>query len=93
MNRPDKEEQRRIVRGWEETGAILERMRMEKLRGKPYDWREVDALLSVGDAFPQPSRISETLGEMNRLYLEAMEKRAKRGGEGEDEKENPRTVR
>ena len=51
MKRPNEEEQRQLVRQWAETGRLLEQIRREELRGKPYDWKEVDALLSLADHY------------------------------------------
>jgi len=48
MTQPTREEQRRLVRQWEETGRELERIRKEALRGMPYRWEDVDALLELG---------------------------------------------
>ncbi len=40
MNRPTVEEQRQLVRQWEETGRELSRMRWEALRALPYNWED-----------------------------------------------------
>ncbi len=69
MNRPTIEEQRELVRKWKETGRILEEMRDEKLRGKPYDWEEVDALLSLGESYDGPPRLTSGLQEQQRLFM------------------------
>ena len=69
MKRPNEEEQRQLVRQWEETGRILDEMRLEKLRGKPYDWKEVDALLSLGDHYDGPPRLTSGLEEQQRLFM------------------------
>lgn len=69
MKRPTLEEQRALVRRREETERILERMRRAKLRGMPYNWRAVDALLSLGDAYDGPPRTSSGLEEQQRLFM------------------------
>jgi len=69
MKRPNIEEQRELIRKWKETGRILEEMRDEKLRGKPYDWEEVDALLSLGESYDGPPRLTSGLQEQQRLFM------------------------
>ncbi|MBL7647021.1 MAG: hypothetical protein JNK74_12615 [Candidatus Hydrogenedentes bacterium] len=69
MNRPTIEEQRALVRQWKETGRMLEQLRDEKLRGKPYDWEEVDALLSLGESYYGPPRLTSGLQEQQRLFM------------------------
>ena len=71
MNRPTKEEQRQLVRQWEETGRELDRMRDEKLRDMPYNEEDVDALLSLGDHYDGPPRLSSGLEEQQRLFMKA----------------------
>jgi hypothetical protein len=69
MKRPTIEEQRALVRQWRETGRMLEQLRDEKLRGKPYDWEEVDALLSLGESYDGPPRLTSGLQEQQRLFM------------------------
>ncbi len=69
MNRPNKEEQRELVRKWKDTGRELEQMRSNELRGKPYDWEEVDALLSLGESYDGPPRLTSGLEEQQRLFM------------------------
>jgi len=66
VNRPTIEEQRALVRQWKETGRMLEQLRDEKLRGKPYDWEEVDALLSLGESYEQRRTRSSRRARMPR---------------------------
>jgi hypothetical protein len=68
MKFPPIEEQRRLVRQWRETGHELERLRREKLRNKPYDWKDVDALLELGRLSGAPSRTATGLEEMHKYY-------------------------
>lgn len=83
MNYPTWEEQRRIVRQWEVTGRELERIRREKLRGMEYDWKDVDALLELGDHYDGPPRLTSGLVEMQRMFMKA----ARRSGNLEVERE------
>jgi len=69
MKEPTLEEQRALVKQWKSTGEELDRMRREKLRGMPWDWRAVEPLLVLGDG--QPSRTSSGLEEQQRLFMRA----------------------
>ncbi len=69
MKRPTIEEQRELVRQWNETGRELARIRGNELRGKPYDWEEVDALLSLGESYDGPPRLTSGLQEQQRLFM------------------------
>jgi hypothetical protein len=71
---PPPEEQRKLIRQWEETGRELERIRREKLRNMPYHWEDVDALLSLADAFPPPSRTTSGLVEQQYWFMRARER-------------------
>ncbi|MDX9974349.1 MAG: hypothetical protein RBU21_15295 [FCB group bacterium] len=69
MRTPNREEQRVLVRQWEATGHELERIRREALRGMPYNWADVDALLALGDTYDGPPRTTSGLIEMQRLFM------------------------
>ena len=71
MTQPTREEQRRLVRQWEETGRELERMRKEALGGMPYKWKDVDALLELGVHSRCPSRTTSALVEMQHIFMKA----------------------
>lgn len=71
MKRPSKEEQRELIRTWKQTGEMLDKLRMEKLRDKPYDWKEVDALLSLAQYYKGPPRLTSGLEEQQRLFMKA----------------------
>lgn len=71
MNRPTLEEQRELVRRWEETGRELERLRRERLCGMPYNWEDVDTLLRLGEDYDGPPRLTSGLVEMQRLFMRA----------------------
>jgi len=71
MRIPTRAEQKALVKLWEETGRELERIRKEALRGKEYDWEEVDALLRMGDSYDGPPRLSSGLVEMQRVFMKA----------------------
>jgi hypothetical protein len=68
---PSREEQRRLVRKWEETGRKLERMRRDALRGMEYNWEHVDALLQLADSYDGPPRTTSGLVEMQRWFMNA----------------------
>lgn len=74
MKFPPPEEQRKLIRQWEETGRELERIRHEKLRNMPYHWEDVDALLSIADAFPPPSRTTSGLVDQQYWFMRARKK-------------------
>lgn len=71
MKIPNREEQRRLVHEWEETGRELERIRREALRNMPYNAEDVDALLSLGDDVPPDEHNGEGLIEMQRIFMKA----------------------
>ena len=74
MKPPSREEQRALVRQMDAAGRELERMRFQALRGKPYDWREVDALLALGEGYDGPPRLTSGLVEMQRWFMKAHNK-------------------
>lgn len=69
MNHPTNEEQRELARRWKETGRELERIRREALRGMPYNWRHVDALLQLAETYDGPPRTTSGLVEMQRIFM------------------------
>ena len=71
MKRPTIEEQRQLVRQWDETGRELERIREDALRDLPYDWKKVDDLLSLGESYDGPPRLSSGLEEMQAVFMKA----------------------
>lgn len=71
MKTPSPDEQRRLVRQWDETGPELERIRREALRGKPYDWREVVAVLDLPFRSGIPTRSTSGLVQMQRWFIKA----------------------
>ena len=80
MNHPTREEQRELVLRWEETGRELERLRAEALRGMPYRWEDVVALLELGEAYDGPPRLTSGLVEMQAIFM-----KARRGDDDEPE--------
>jgi hypothetical protein len=66
-----REEQRGLVRQWEETGRELEQIRKDALRGMAYDWAAVDALLEMADYYDGPPRTESGLVEMQRWFMKA----------------------
>lgn len=81
MKTPNREEQRRIVKVWEETGRELERRRRLALRDMPYNWQDVDALLELADYCDCPPRTTSGLVEMQRWFLKAAPEWVRRRGE------------
>ena len=71
MKKPNRAEQRRLVQQWEETGRELERIRREALKGMPYNWEDVDALLTLGDNLPPREDNGSGLVEMQRYFMKA----------------------
>ena len=71
MKKPNRAEQRRLVQQWEETGRELERIRREALKGMPYNWEDVDALLALGDNLPPRENDGGGLLEMQRYFMKA----------------------
>jgi len=74
MRMPTREEQKVLVRLWETTGPELERLRREALRGLPYNWEDVDSLLSLADRYDGPPRTTSGLVEMQRVFMKAHDK-------------------
>jgi hypothetical protein len=71
MRTPTQEEQKILIRQWDVTGPLLEKIRREALQGKEYNWKEVDTLLSLGDHLDLPPRTSEGIVEMQRIFMKA----------------------
>lgn len=75
MKRPNLEEQREILRLWEETASELTRIRQEALRGLPYNWKDMDTLLSLCDSVTDiPPRKSSGVVEMQRWFMGGQKK-------------------
>lgn len=70
MSELSKEQQRQLVRTWQQAGAELEIMRREHLRDLIYRWEDVDALLELGDLYKGPPRETSGLVEMQRWFME-----------------------
>lgn len=69
MNKLSKEQQRKLVQAWNQTGPELEGMRRKKLQGMPYKWQDVDAVLGICDSYDGPPRTTSGLVEMQRLFM------------------------
>ena len=69
MNFPNEAEQRKLVKQWDETGRKLSAIKREALRNMPYNWKDVDALLQLGDTYDGPPRTTSGLVEMQRLFM------------------------
>lgn len=74
MRFPDRDQQRKLVQQWTDTSRRLERIRRDALRGMPYNWVDVDALLDLGVNCAQSERTTSGLIEMQRLFMKAAPK-------------------
>jgi hypothetical protein len=68
---PDRATQARLVRGMAEAHQRVETLRRAALRGLPYRWEDVDALLAMGDRFPQPSRMTSGAASLQKAFLKS----------------------
>lgn len=70
MNEEENEHYRRYVKGWERTGAELERIRREERRSLDdnEDWSGLDALGEMGVMYSRP-RMTRGLVEMQKWFL------------------------
>jgi len=73
--RPTKDQQRELVQCWDRAGRELSRLRRENLRGLPYRWEDVNALLELGDSYDGPPRLTSGLVEMQRWFMQATRKK------------------
>jgi len=71
VKRPTIEEQRQLVRLWETTGRELDQLRRDELRGKAYNWEEVDTLLSLAEYYDGPPRLTSGLVEQQATFMKA----------------------
>lgn len=69
MSELSRSQQRDLVRKWDTTGPELERLRRQALRGLPYRWEDVDAVLAMANGYDGPPRRSSGLVEMQRLFM------------------------
>ncbi len=67
MRSPSIEQQRAIVAQWKAAAPALARQRAEELSSSSYDWRKVDALLSVDCPLKRDLQASGMV-EMQRLF-------------------------
>lgn len=72
MNTMTREEMRAYVDRMERAHIEVARIRREALRGMPYDWQDVDALLALGDVGDYAPRTTSGLVEMQRLFRGAL---------------------
>ncbi|MBX7255167.1 MAG: hypothetical protein K1Y02_02305 [Candidatus Hydrogenedentes bacterium] len=68
---PPREQLRDLERRREEGFRRIDKLRREALRGKPYNWEEVDALLWLADNYDGPPRFGEGMVEMQRSFMKA----------------------
>lgn len=71
MKTPDRKQQRKLVRQWEETARELERIRREALRQMPYNWVDVDALLELGAGITPMQDAGSGMIQMQQWFLRA----------------------
>jgi len=74
QNRPNREEQRYLVRVWDRAGPEMERIRREELRGLEYRGEDVDALLDMGASHDGPPRMPDGLIEMQKGFMQVARK-------------------
>lgn len=72
-----KSEMKRIVEIWKRAGVELEEIRRRELRGLPFRFEDVDALLELGDYYDGPPRQSSGLVEMHRLLMKGARRMGK----------------
>ena len=77
MKKPDREQQKKLVAQWKKTGEELNRIRRESLRNKPYNWKEVDALLQLGENIPPRKDNGKGLIEMQRYFSKAFQEKSR----------------
>lgn len=71
MSGPTHAQLKELIRRQEAGWSEAERLRRKALRDMPYNWRDVDALLELGDRAGLPSRTSSGLIEMQRCFMKA----------------------
>ena len=69
MRRLTVEEQREYMRLQKKGYEILDRIKAEELRDKPYDFEEVDAVLSLADHYDGPPRLMSGLIEQQKRFM------------------------
>ena len=69
MKGPNREEQKRLVKLWDTVGPELERISREELKGMPYRWQDVVALLDLGEGVPMPEDAGSGMIEMQRAFM------------------------
>lgn len=69
MRMPNHDEQKDLVKRMIQGHQEVDRMRLETLRGKPYDPVEVDTLLQLADYYDGPPRLTSGLVEMQRIFM------------------------
>lgn len=79
MTHPTLEEQHDLVRRMTEAHREIDRLRREALRGLPYRWEDVDALLELGNSCDGPPRLTSGLVEMQRIFMKAAPKGMTKG--------------
>ncbi len=67
MKRPDREQQKAIVKQWKHASNALEAVQKDELASWEYDWNVVDALLEIAARYGE-SRASSGLVEMQHLF-------------------------
>lgn len=83
MSQMTREQTRAFVEQWKRAGPELERIHWEELRQYRYNPSDADAILSLGDSYDGPERVTSGLVEMQRWFMKFAEQQGLR----------PRTVR
>ena len=79
-----KDEQRAYLRLQKKGYEILEQIKAEELRGKPYNFEEVDAVLSLADHYDGPPRLTSGLVEMQKRLMKHPDHPCNREKRGEE---------
>jgi hypothetical protein len=85
VTHPTREEQKELIQKMEEAGRELDRIRRDALRGMPYRWEDVDALLELGDHYDGPPRLTSGLVEMQRIFIKAAMRSPRGTWQGRDD--------
>ena len=96
MKTPSRDEQKALILQMDATGREVDRLRRKALRGMPYNWEDVDALLCLGDRYDGPAPADQRIGGDAALVHEGIppiEQSPLEGADGPDRDAMPRLRR